>query len=47
MLWVYLLLGAAVVAAIWLAIVVVKWLFILALVAAAIWLLLFVRRRFT
>jgi hypothetical protein len=47
MIWVYVLLAAAIVIAIWLAIVVIKWLFILALVAGAVWLLLFVRRRVT
>jgi hypothetical protein len=45
--WVYVLLAAAIVVAIWLAIVVIKWLFILAVVAGAIWLLLFARRRVT
>jgi hypothetical protein len=43
--WVYLLLAVALVIAIWLAIVVIKWLFILAVVAGLIWLLLLVRRR--
>ena len=45
MIWVYLILLAAVVVAIWLAIIVVKWLFILALVAGAVWMLLLLRRR--
>ena len=45
MVWLYLLLAVAAAIAIWLAIVVIKWLFILAVVAAVIWLLLLVRRR--
>jgi hypothetical protein len=43
--WVYVLLVAAIIAGIWLAIVVIKWLFILAVVAGVVWLLLLVRRR--
>ena len=43
--WLYLLLAVVVGIAIWLAIVVIKWLFILAVVAGLIWLLLVVRRR--
>jgi hypothetical protein len=43
--WVYLVLAVAIVIAIWLAFVVIKWLFILAIVAGLIWLLLLVRRR--
>ena len=43
----YLLLAALVVVAIWLAIVVIKWLFILAVVAGVAWLLLLARRRFS
>ena len=39
------LLAIIVAIAIWLAIVVVKWLFILAVVAALIWLILFFMRR--
>ena len=45
MIWVYVVLLAAVVVAIWLAVVVIKWLFILAIVAGIIWLALFARRR--
>ena len=43
--WLYLLLAVVVGIAIWLAIVVIKWLFILAVVAGLIWLLLALRRR--
>ena len=46
MIWLYLLLAIVVGIAIWLAIVVIKWLFILAVVAGLIWLLLLIRRRF-
>jgi hypothetical protein len=45
MIWLYLLLAVIVGIAIWLAIVVIKWLFILAVVAGLIWLLLLIRRR--
>jgi hypothetical protein len=44
--WLYVLLAVVVAIAIWLAIVVIKWLFILAVVAGLIWLLLALRRRF-
>ena len=43
--WALPLLIAVVAVAIWLAIVVIKWLFILAVVAGVIWLLLLLRRR--
>jgi Flp pilus assembly protein TadB len=43
--WLYVLLAIVVAIAIWLAIVVIKWLFILAVVAALIWLILALRRR--
>lgn len=46
MIWLYVLLVIVIGIAIWLAIVVIKWLFILAVVAALIWLLLALRRRF-
>ena len=46
MIWLYVVLAVVVGIAIWLAIVVIKWLFILAVVAAVIWLLLALRRRF-
>ena len=45
MIWVYLLLAAAVIVAIWLAVIVIKWLFILAIVAGLVWLVLLARRR--
>ena len=45
MIWVYLVLAAAVIVAIWLAVVVIKWLFILAIVAGLVWLFLVARRR--
>jgi hypothetical protein len=45
MIFVFLLLAILVVVAIWLAIVVIKWLFILAVVAALVWLILFFSRR--
>jgi hypothetical protein len=44
--WLYILLAIVIAVAIWLAIVVIKWLLILAVVAGLIWLLLVVRRRF-
>lgn len=43
--WGLLLLAVIVAIAIWLAIVVIKWLFILAVVAGLIWLILFFMRR--
>jgi len=43
--WGLLLLAVIVVVAIWLAFVVIKWLFILAVVAGLIWLILFFMRR--
>jgi hypothetical protein len=43
--WGLLLLAVIVVIAIWLAFVVIKWLFILAVVAGLIWLILFFMRR--
>jgi hypothetical protein len=43
--WGLLLLAVIVVIAIWLAIIVIKWLFILAVVAALAWLILFFMRR--
>ena len=46
MVWLYVLLAIVIAVAIWLAIVVIKWLLILAVVAGLIWLLLVVRRRF-
>ena len=45
MIFLFLLLAILVVAAIWLAIVVIKWLFILAAVAALVWAILFFARR--
>lgn len=45
MIWLYVVLAIIVGIAIWLAIVVIKWLLILAVVAALIWLLLALRRR--
>jgi hypothetical protein len=45
MIWLYVVLAIIIGIAIWLAIVVVKWLFILALAAALVWLLFAVRRR--
>lgn len=45
MMWVYIVLAIIIVAAVWLAIEVVKWLFILAVAAALIWLLFALRRR--
>jgi hypothetical protein len=44
--WVYVLLAILIGIAIWLAIVVIKWLLILAVVAGALWLILLLRRRF-
>lgn len=41
----YVVLAIIIVAAIWLAFVVVKWLFILAVAAALVWLLFALRRR--
>jgi len=43
--WGLLLLAVIVALAIWLAIIVIKWLFILAVVAALAWLILFFMRR--
>ena len=43
--WGLLLLAVIVALAIWLAFVVIKWLFILAIVAGLIWLILFFMRR--
>jgi hypothetical protein len=43
--WGLLLLAVIVAIAIWLAFVVIKWLFILAVVAALIWLIMFFMRR--
>jgi hypothetical protein len=43
--WGLLLLAVIVVIAIWLAFAVIKWLFILAVVAALIWLIMFFMRR--
>ena len=43
--WGFLLLAVIVVIAIWLAFVIIKWLFILAVVAALCWLILFFVRR--
>ena len=45
MIWVYIVLAIIIVAAIWLAIAVIKWLIILAVAAALIWLLFALRRR--
>jgi len=45
MMWLYVVLAIIIAVAIWLAIVVIKWLFILAVVAALIWLLFALRRR--
>ena len=45
MIWVYLLLAVAVFLTIGLAVIVIKWLFILAIVAGIIWLALVARRR--
>lgn len=45
MMWVYIVLAIIIVAAVWLAIEVVKWLSILAVAAALIWLLFALRRR--
>ena len=47
MIWLYIVLAIIVIVAIWLAIEVVKWLFILAIAAALVWLLFAVRRRLT
>jgi|1186.fasta_scaffold103346_2 hypothetical protein len=44
--WVYVILATLIGIAIWLAIVVIKWLLILAVVAGALWLMLLLRRRF-
>ncbi|MFL5951211.1 MAG: hypothetical protein ACJ74M_06345 [Gaiellaceae bacterium] len=46
MIWVYVILATLIGIAIWLAIVVIKWLLILAVVAGALWLMLLLRRRF-
>jgi hypothetical protein len=46
MIWLYVLLAILIGIAIWLAIVVVKWLLILAVLAGVVWLILLVRRRF-
>lgn len=43
--WVYIILAIILAVAIWLAIAVVKWLFILAVVVALVWLLFALRRR--
>jgi hypothetical protein len=43
--WGLLLLAVIVALAIWLAFVIIKWLFILAVVAALIWLIMFFMRR--
>ena len=43
--WGLLLLAVIVVIAIWLAFVIIKWLFILAVVAALVWLVMFFMRR--
>lgn len=45
MIWLYIVLAIIIGIAIWLAIVVIKWLFILALAGALVWLLFAVRRR--
>ena len=45
MIWLYVVLAIIVAIAIWLAIIVIKWLFILAVVAALIWLVLALRKR--
>lgn len=45
MIWLYVVLAIAIGIAIWLAIIVIKWLLILAIVAAVIWLVLAWRRR--
>jgi hypothetical protein len=45
MIWLYVVLAIIIAVAIWLAIVVIKWLFILAVAAALIWLLFALRRR--
>lgn len=45
MIWVYIVLAIIIVAAIWLAIAVIKWLFILAVAVALVWLLFALRRR--
>ena len=45
MILLYVVLAIIIAAAIWLAFVVVKWLFILAVAAALVWLLFAVRRR--
>ena len=45
MIWLFLLLAILIGVAIWLAIVVIKWLFILAVVAGLVWLILLFRRR--
>jgi hypothetical protein len=47
MIWLLIVLAIIVGIAIWLAIVVVKWLFILAVVAFLVWLLFALRRRVT
>jgi len=43
--WGLLLLAVIVAVAIWLAFVIIKWLFILAVVAALVWLIMFFMRR--
>ena len=45
MVWLYLALAVVIGIAIWLAIIVVKWLFILAVVAGLIWPVIALRRR--
>ena len=45
MIWLYVLLAILIGVAIWLAIVVIKWIFILAVVAGVVWLILVLRRR--
>jgi hypothetical protein len=45
MIFLFLLLAAFVIAGVVLAVVVIKWLFILAIVAALVWLILFFARR--
>jgi hypothetical protein len=46
MIWLYVLLAILIGIAIWLAIIVIKWLLILAVLAGAVWLILLLRRRF-
>ena len=45
MIWVYVVLAILFAIAIWLAIAVIKWLFILAVIVAAIWAFFWVRHR--